>query len=158
MVSEDAKQQENDSKTPRCVVPRNGKLHGAGWSEQSDIKHQSTEGSSTLMTQNPTTFTITDPRTFDGDAFEVAGRAVAQLGALALIAEKSIEATKIMVRNAELERQCQRGEDVDAPGWPNTPEGRKWADVEASLAKLNTDLKVLQRAAAFNPRKPPRAV
>lgn len=110
------------------------------------------------MTQNPTAFTVVDPRTFDGDPFEVAGRAVAQLAAVTAIAEASVEGAKLMARNAELERQCQRDVDLDAVGWPLTAEGKKWTAIEEALAAVNSDLKLLTRVAAFNPKKPPKVI
>lgn len=108
------------------------------------------------MTHEPKNFTITDPREFDGDPFEVADRAVAQLSALAGLTRDAVDAARLMARNAELERQCQRDEALDAPGWPDSAEGRRWQRVEDALEAVSTDLGVLRRVAAFNPKRPPR--
>lgn len=108
------------------------------------------------MTHNTRHFAVADPRTFDGDPFEVADRAVAQVEALAALTEEAIEPAKLMARNAELERQCQRDEDLDAPGWPDTPEGRRWASIEEGIAMIKRDLGILRRVASFNPRRPPK--
>lgn len=109
------------------------------------------------MTHQPKQFTIADPRTFDGDPFEVAERATLQSAAVAGILRDSLDGTRIMVRNAELERQLLAGVDCDAPGFDTSPQGRKLArlldEAEAAVKTLET----LAKAAAYNPRNPPKA-
>lgn len=106
------------------------------------------------MTQiNTQHFSATDPREFDGDPFEVADRAVAQIKGVIDVALTLAPATILMVRNAELERRIIRDEDPDAAGWPETTEGRRWSDIEADLRSATDKLTVLQRVAAFNPKR-----
>jgi len=105
------------------------------------------------MTQNPKTFTLTDPRTFDGDPFEVAQRGVAQLSATVSLVIEALDPAKLMARSAELERQCIRDEPLDAVGWPDTAEGRRWLQVEQDLAQVAKNLRLLEKVAAFNPKK-----
>lgn len=110
------------------------------------------------MQTAPKHFTIVDPRSLDGDPFEVADRAVGQLVGLVNMAREAMDAAKLMARNAELERQCQRDEPLDAEGWPDTAEGRRWTKVDADLEATEKDLRVLRQAAAFNPRRPPKMI
>lgn len=109
------------------------------------------------MTQQTKTFTIADPRTFDGDPFEVAERAVLQSAAVAGILHESLGGTRIMVRNAELERQLLIDGECDAPGFDEAVQGRKLNGlIETAEAAVKT-LETLAKAAAYNPKNPPRA-
>lgn len=108
------------------------------------------------MLHDPKSFVVADPRDFDGNCFEVADRAVAQLQGLVQITEEALDPARLMARNAELERQCQRDEDLDATGWDDTAEGRRWARIRVNLGVLKNDLLVLRRAAGFDPKHPPR--
>lgn len=110
------------------------------------------------MPHDPKNFVIADPRGFDGDCFEVADRAVAQLQGLLQITEEALASARLMARNAELERQCQRDEDCDAVGWDDTAEGKRWAKVRVNLGVVKADLGILRRVAGFNPKRPPKAV
>lgn len=104
------------------------------------------------MTQEPKIIAVVDPRTFEGDPYEVAERAVAQLKGLLGVVEEAVEPVKLMVRNAELERQLAREEAPDAVGWDETTEGRRWQAVEDKILGLRNELSILKRVAAFNPR------
>jgi hypothetical protein len=101
-----------------------------------------------------TTFTVQDPRQFDGDPYQVAERAIQQLRAVLDQADKLLPATVLMVRNADLERTLALGNSLGdvAAEWPESPQGRKLAQVEADLAGIRTSLELLQRAAAYNPK------
>lgn len=104
------------------------------------------------MTHIPKQFAVADPRTFDGNPFEVADRAVAQTEAVvALAAETAIDA-RVMARNAELERQ----DDPNAVGWDEGAEGRRWATVLQLLDSAQSNLVILRRVASYNPKRPPR--
>lgn len=106
------------------------------------------------MTISTKTFTIADPRTFDGDPFEVADRAAAQAEALASLLATSIHDAWVMARNAEMERQIIAGNDPDAAAFETGPHGKSFAAAEADVAKLVNKLSVLRKAAAFNPKGP----
>lgn len=110
------------------------------------------------MPNAPRHFTIVDPRSLDGDSFEVADRAVGQLVGLVNMTREALDAAKLMARNAELERQCQRDETLTPEAWPDTAEGRRWAKVDADLEQTEKDLRVLRQVAAFNPRRPPKMI
>lgn len=109
------------------------------------------------MPAKPKHFTVIDARLMDGNPFEVVDRAVAQVVGLLEITSQAVEDAELMARNAELERQCQRGEELDAVGWPVSPQGRRWATVANVLSQIAESTAVLRRAASFDPRNPPKA-
>lgn len=106
------------------------------------------------MTTNTQTFTVADPRTFDGDPFEVAQRAVAQALGTAKLLEQTVAWARLMARNAEMEREILRGEDPDAAGFDVSAQGRKYDALVESLETIEEQLRLLARVAGFNPRTP----
>ena len=108
------------------------------------------------MTHQPKQFTVADPRTFDGNPYEAGARALAQLRGIVRLAELSLPATEIMARNAELERQMVDGGDPDASSWPTSAQGNKFKRIAEHLAGISQQLSVLERAASYDPRHPPR--
>lgn len=108
------------------------------------------------MTHQPKTFTIADPRTFDGDPFEVAERACQQSAGVAGILADSLDGTRIMVRNAELERQLLTVGECDAPGFDDSPQGRRLNALLEQAKTAQKALETLAKAAAYNPKNPPR--
>ena len=100
-------------------------------------------------------FTVQDPREFDGDPYQVAERAIQQLRGVLLQAETLIDATTLMVRNADLERTLSLGNDLGdvAKDWPQSPQGRTLAEVHETLESIQKKLKLLQAAAAWNPKE-----
>lgn len=109
------------------------------------------------MTQiTKTTFTITDPREFDGDAFQVAERAIQQAQALSALAEKALDAAEIMARNAELERALLLDKEASlmpvAAGWSESPQGRMIGQSREALVLAQNKLKVVAKAASYNPK------
>lgn len=108
------------------------------------------------MTHNTQTFAIADPRTFDGDPFEVAERAVAQLAGLAALIDREIPATLLMVRNAEMERNLIATDEADAAGFDESLQGQRWQEARDRLLGFRNDLAILRRVAAFNPKNPAR--
>lgn len=100
------------------------------------------------------TFIVTDPRTFDGDPFDVAKRACAQAEALINLAVKSTNDAFVMARNAEMERQLLDSGRADAPAFENGPYGRQFKTTEESLKHAAANLRLLGKAAGFNPRAP----
>lgn len=105
------------------------------------------------MTYPPKHFVVTDPRCFEGDPFEVAERAAEQAEALTRLAMQAADDANIMARNAELERQIIRDEELDAAGWEDSPQGVRWKHITATLGELSKTMISLRRAAGFNPRK-----
>ena len=108
------------------------------------------------MPADPKHFTVVDPRIFDGNPFEVADRAAAQVVGLLEIAREALDDAELMARNAELERQCQRGEELNAVGWPESPEGKRWTAAKSVVDQTSAAVAVLRRAASFDPRHPPK--
>lgn len=103
------------------------------------------------------TITIVDPREFDGDAYQVATRAIQQLvGFVDLVAQQT-EAAALMARNAELERLMAEGIEGDqlrtaANNWPESPQGRLFAKVDDDLTHTLKRLRTLEKAVAYDPK------
>lgn len=106
------------------------------------------------MSDSTQQFAVADPRTFDGDPFEVAERAVRQAAAVASVLSAAVEGAYIMARNAELERQLIASGDCDAVAWEESAQNKRWASVNEDVATIQKNLTVLVRAAGFNPRAP----
>jgi hypothetical protein len=109
------------------------------------------------MPHDPKRFVVTDPRTFDGNPFEVANRAIAQISALVKIAAEAAADAEVMALNASMERDCQADKEPDAVGWPESPQGRRWAEIQTSLVEISKTLVFLGLAASYDPRHPPTA-
>jgi hypothetical protein len=108
------------------------------------------------VTQQFKSFTIADPRDFDGNPFEVAERGVSQLQALMLLAEQSLPAAELMARNAEMTRRMDLGGEPEGDKWVETPQGRQWAALKEDLKAVQKRLKVMKAAASYDPRHPPK--
>lgn len=110
------------------------------------------------MTIRPTqTITIEDARTFEGDAYQVAERAIQQTRALGALFLENLESVDLMARNAELERQLAlgaSGEDLRAGAatWPESPQGRRLKALSEALSEALEALPSLEKAVAFNPK------
>ena len=96
---------------------------------------------------------MVDPRAIDGDPYEVAERAVAQAEGLVKVLQWTIDAAKLMARNAEMERQMLDGSPRPEE-WEKGPHGRTFDRVRADAERMEKDLRILGRGAAFNPRAP----
>lgn len=101
--------------------------------------------------------TITDPRQFDGDPYQVAERSVKQLSAMVRLVITTADATGLMVRNSELERCLASGMDAEAlravaNGWSESPQGRILSDLAKALENAEARLRTLERAASYNPK------
>lgn len=103
------------------------------------------------------TFTLADPRSFDGDPFEVAARSVAQALALLALCHKALEGASLMARNAELERQAQRKEDLDPAAWESGPQAARLKAARADIFRITNELAPVQAAAGYDPKNPPKA-
>lgn len=106
------------------------------------------------MTPKPMHFTVVDPRTFEGDPFEVAERACLQAQAVARILSASIEPAHHMARNAQLSRNLQdTPNDARASEWEDSAQSRQFARLHAEAKKIERQLGQLAKAAAFDPKK-----
>lgn len=107
---------------------------------------------------NTRTITITDPREFDGDPYQVAERAVAQIKGLMLLVAENLDAVDKMARNAELERLLSAGtNDAEelrriAAAWPESPQGRTLSRAMERLEASVNELSLLEKAVAYNPK------
>ena len=97
---------------------------------------------------------MTDPRTFDGDPFEVAQRAAIQAEAVAQILTKCVADAALMARNAQAERDLLRTGGCDMAGYADTAEGRRFASIHERITSAQSDLSILARAVGFNPKRP----
>ena len=89
----------------------------------------------------------------DGTPYEVAEYAVRVAKSLAEVLQGAIQAAQDMARNAEMERDLILTGDCNGEAFKDTPQGRKWASVQSSLASTIKDLEILEKAAAFNPKE-----
>lgn len=99
------------------------------------------------------TFTIVDPRTLDGDPYEVAEHAARQAQAVARLLSQTVESARIMARNAEMERELARGDDPAPVEWEDGPYGRRFEEVKSAAEAAAKALDMLARASGFNPKK-----
>lgn len=109
------------------------------------------------MNFRPTTITISDPRQFDGDPYQVAERAIQQLQALLEATEAMIDPTNLMLRNAELERQMALGVQGDelrekAQAWPENVQAKRLADLFNTLESQRVRLEYTRKAAKYDPK------
>lgn len=106
------------------------------------------------MTHDPIEFTITDPRTFEGNPYEVAERAAKQVEAMIGLTLISIDGGDLMARNAYMERNLAEGRPAGGTEWPETPEGKRWLALKAAIASQRAGAKALAVAAGFDPKHP----
>lgn len=106
------------------------------------------------MATVPTTkFQIVDPRTFDGDPYDVAERAVKQLKGLVDLTVSALGPAELMILNGFMERQAALDQEIDAAAWYETAEYRNWVKIKESLEDTAKRLGSQQKAAGFNPKK-----
>lgn len=98
------------------------------------------------------TFVVTDPRSFDGDPFEVAERSVRQAEAVARILIQSIDGARLMSRNAQMERDLMLTGACDAPAYDESAEGRRFDSIREAIQECERKLKPLAQAVSYNPR------
>lgn len=108
------------------------------------------------MTQKDTrTFTVADPRQFDGDPFEVAERACAQAQAVARVLASCVTGAEVMARNAELTRNlAETRDDARATEWDSSAQAQKFRALAEEAESAERTLGQLSRAAGFNPKTP----
>jgi hypothetical protein len=110
------------------------------------------------MTQQPRNITIIDPRTLDGDPYEVAEKAALQAQALVRLATQATKDAEAMARTAEMERNlvATKGSDAKASEWDTSPQGKRFSQVDRTLMEQDRALGRLSKAVRYNPKKPPR--
>ena len=105
------------------------------------------------MSINVLNIKVADPREFEGDPYEVAERAVAQLSGLADVLRTHLDTVEMLVLNAYMERQNDTKNPIDAAAWYDTAEYRNWQNVIAAADTLEHKLQAAQGAAAYNPKR-----
>ncbi len=104
-----------------------------------------------------TQFTAIDPRSFDGDCFEVAEKALRQSAAIARVLAGSLHGARSMALNAELERQLQATDDCDVSAFEDSAQARRIDAAKKEAEAMEKSLNALAAAAGYNPRKPVKA-
>ena len=104
----------------------------------------------------PTEVTFTDPRSFDGNPYDVAERAIAQCAGILKVYDQALEGAWLMTRNAEMERNLATQKPPAGDEFLDTPQGRQFVKLSELLKESNRILGVLQVAAAYDPKHPPR--
>lgn len=94
----------------------------------------------------------------EGDPFEVAERAALQIAGLAKVLNQQVDLVNLMARNAEMERALMAtGEcSIAAATWPETGQALKLRHVQELAERIEREMTIVARAAAYNPRRPPR--
>lgn len=110
------------------------------------------------MPQADQHFSVTDPRRFDGDPYDVARRACEQAKAVARILAECVNSASVMARNAQLERNLyeSKGEDAGAKDWEDSPQARSFGRLHKEIKGYERTLASLSAAASYNPRNPPK--
>lgn len=107
------------------------------------------------MTETIQTFTVADPKEFDGDPFEVAERACAQAAAIAKILEASVKAAESMALNAQMTRNLQETPaNARAEEWPESVYAKRLQEALKAAAGIEKVMTQVGRAAGFNPKAP----
>lgn len=70
---------------------------------------------------------------------------------MAAILRSILPGMRLMVRNAELQRQLQRGEEPNPHAWESGPEGRAITRLTEEVEDLERRLQLLSKAARFDP-------
>ena len=104
------------------------------------------------MAKEQTTFTITDPRYFEGTPYEVAERSCYQAAAIASHLQKAAVDAEIMARNAFMERNLSKGEPAGAEDWDSTPEAKRHQSLQKGSEQVVKAYSTLALAAGFNPK------
>lgn len=105
------------------------------------------------MTTSTGTFVVTDPRSFDGDPYEVATRAIRQAAAINEILLESLKGAALMARNAEMERNLYHDDDPKVAEWEGSPQGKQYDALIERTRDTIKRLRLLEQAAGFDPRK-----
>lgn len=105
---------------------------------------------------DPIDIIVTDPRDFDGNPYEVADRALAQVDGAIKAAEAALDAAFLMARNADMERNLALGRPPAGSEYAEGPQGRRLRSLGEQLTAIRVDLGMLRRAASFDPKHPPK--
>jgi hypothetical protein len=108
------------------------------------------------MPREPKRFVVADPATFDGNPYEVADRALAQAAAVADVLTDALESAYPMLRSAEFERQLHSVGECSDEAFENSALAKRFNALHASIGDAKRTLRILRRAASFDPKHPPK--
>jgi hypothetical protein len=108
------------------------------------------------MPYEPKNFTVVDPRTMEGNPYDVAERAIHQANAVCAVLQHVLEGARLMARNAELSRQMALGQEPDVDAWEANPQAAMLDKILADTEQAKERLKVLARAVGYDPINPPK--
>jgi hypothetical protein len=144
MIHEQAIQDKQNSQAACDEIPPNAELVKEVWYH---------EGHSKVTTSTAQTFVVGDPRHFDGDPYEVAVRAIRQAAAVNEILLECLQGAVTMARNAEMERNLYHHDDPKAAEWGDSLQGRRLDALIEQTRDTMKQLRLLEQAAGFDPRK-----
>lgn len=119
------------------------------------------------MADTSTTFNYKDPsRHFDGTPYEAAARSIEQARQVMLLLAIALRDANTQARNAYMSRNLDLGrDDPGAIRWEEDAQARalthtinQVTKMEAALVALYEKLKASEKAAAYDPKHPPREV
>lgn len=114
--------------------------------------------SSTATRPSTVVFTYHDPgKTYDGTPYEAAGLAVDQCKRVMNLYQRALRDTAIQVRNSYMQRNLDLTGDPSAATWTDSAEAKALAVLFNHSKITVTKLGALQRAAAYDPKHPPKA-
>lgn len=104
--------------------------------------------------QPPKNLVVLDPRTFDGDPYQVAVRSIQQLIALLDVLGENLDTSALMVRNADLEKELALGNKLGDAGklWHDSPLGRQLLIISKQLEDSKRRLGSIEKAVGFDPK------
>jgi hypothetical protein len=105
---------------------------------------------------HPTDITFTDPRTFDGNPYDVAERAIAQCEGILELYAQALTAAFLMARNADMERNLALRLPPAGSSYWKGPQGRQFEKLTTHGEESLRILGALKTAVAYDPKHPPR--
>ena len=107
------------------------------------------------MNETTQIFAVSDPKEFDGNPNEVAGRACQQASGVARVLAKAIKDAEPMVQNSQLTRNLQETpKDARAAEWSSTLLAQKLRAAAELAEDLERTMAQLAQAASFDPKAP----
>ena len=104
------------------------------------------------MTQLTQKFAIADPKTFEGDPYEVAERAAKQAAAVVKLARQTTEAARVMIRNADLERQLALTGECDVQEFEESALAQIVDQIVTDTTEAERKLMRVAQSVSFNPK------
>lgn len=100
------------------------------------------------------TYVYTDPRELEGSPYEVADAAAKQAKAALELTHTAVVDLFVMARVAEMERECQRGDEPDGRAFGASPQGLKLQGLALEIEEMGALVDAIGIAAAYDPKRP----